>query len=89
MDKLALNIFKMVLFVIGMVCDILAKIVTDPDMKMNLEMRSLSMMTLFGNPEMIPEEILKPVLTQIKIAIIAIPIISIWVRIIKPLVFGG
>lgn len=89
MDALALSILRFIFFLVGMIEKILADIVTNPDWKNTLEQRSVVAMMMFDKPEIMPEEELESVITVIKIFIIAIPVISIWNQIVKPLITGG
>jgi hypothetical protein len=74
---------------VGMTMRLLSDIVTNPDWKNSLEHRSVSSMMMFDKPEMMPEEELLPILNFIKVMIIVIPVLTIWTKIVKPLIVGG
>jgi hypothetical protein len=73
----------------GLVFGGLATLTHDPDWQSMFEARSYSGWILFDNPHMLPEEMLTPMLWFVKTLIVALPILTVWFWIIKPLCFGG
>ena len=87
MDKLALNMLRMIFLFQAIIFGGLATLTTDPDRKTSFEMKSLSGWTLFGNPDMLPEEMTIPMMFAMKVLIIGIPL-GVTYKILKMLLGG-
>jgi hypothetical protein len=87
-DSLALNILRLIFLIQGLIFGGLARITKNTDWADQFEQRSYSGWMLFDNPNMLPEEMLTPLMWMVKFAIVIFPVAFIWFNIIKPLVFG-